>query len=58
MKLITQKHNKLGYLALLVMALITAVIGLVYSQPVFYLVTVVLICLALFRRYWLGKRLK
>lgn len=57
MKPITKEHNKFDILTYYVLALISVSIGIAYNAPIMYLVTVVLILLALFRKYWLHKRL-
>jgi hypothetical protein len=58
MKPITKGHNRFDYLALFVMAFISAVYGAFYKEPIFYVVSGVLFLLGLFRKYWLHKRLK
>jgi len=58
MKKPTKTHNKADIITLYAIALVCAVLGVVYNQPVFYIVAIVLILLGLFRKYWLMKRLK
>lgn len=58
MKPITKPPNKADIITLYIIALITALFGIYYNRPFFYVVTVVLILLALFRKYWLMKKLK
>jgi len=57
-KPITKTINKKRINVYFVLALIFASLGLIIRNPSFYVISVALLSLALFRKYWLMKRLK
>lgn len=58
MKQITKQHNQRDYAFLLIFAAIFALFGIYYKNGIFYIFSVIMIGLAVFRKYWLGKKLK
>jgi 4-hydroxybenzoate polyprenyltransferase len=58
MNLITKQHNNRDYAFLMAFAAVFALLGIYYKQGIFYIASVVMIGLAMFRRHWLHKRLK
>ena len=57
-KPITKARNKKRINVYFVLALIFASLGLIIRNTTFYVISVALLSLALFRKYWLMKRLK
>ncbi|HZX44818.1 MAG TPA: hypothetical protein VFF28_04000 [Candidatus Nanoarchaeia archaeon] len=57
MKPITKSHNTFDILTYSILALVATTIGMTYNAPIIYLAAAVILTLALFRRYWLHKRL-
>ncbi len=58
MKPVTKEVNKKRIIIYYSLALIFASIGLYFNDPMWYVVGVTFILLALFRKFWLMKRLK
>ena len=57
-KTLTKDRNKKFILAYYALALIFVTIGLFQKNPQWYIVAIVLIVLASYRKYWLMKKLK
>jgi len=57
MKPLTRKINRRMIIIYYALALIFVAIGVYKSKPSYYLVAVLLFCLALLRKYWLDKKL-
>jgi|TARA_B100000315_G_C14148580_1_gene394649 4-hydroxybenzoate polyprenyltransferase len=58
LKTLTKKRNKKIIIVYYVLALVFVSIGLYQDNPRFYIVAVVILGLALFRKYFLMKKLK
>ena len=57
-KTLTKERNRKIIIIYYLIALVFAVIGLYGNKPRFYIIAVAFILLALFRKFWLEKKLK
>jgi len=57
-KPITKEQNRKTIIVYYLIALVFVIIGLYGDQPGFYIVSIALLLLGLFRKFWLEKRLK
>jgi len=58
MKPLTKKHNQRMIVVYYVLALIAALVGLFLKDTRWYIISVVFLFLAIFRKYFLMKKLK
>jgi len=58
LKFLTKKHNQRMIVVYYALALIAALIGLFLKDTRWYIISVVFLFLAIFRKYFLMKRLK
>ena len=57
-KTITKERNRKTIIIYYISALVFVIVGLYGNQPRFYIISIALLLLGLFRKYWLEKRLK
>lgn len=58
MRTLTKKTNRKIIMVYYVLALVFAAIGIYNNDSRYYVIAVVILALALFRKYWLMRKLK